>query len=65
MSIITGEPTSWWLSGVDHRLQGGAGQGVRLLGGGRLGDLLLEGLGQAALQELSARPELLVVLGVL
>lgn len=49
---------------VRHRLEGGAGQRIRLLGRGRLGNLLLEGLGQSALQELPARSELLVVLGV-
>lgn len=58
------QSTFWCLLDVHHRLEGGAGQRIRLLGCGRLGDLLLEGLGQAALQELPACSELLVVLGV-
>ena len=46
-------------------LEGGAGEGVGLLGGNTSGYLLLEGLREATLQELSARSYLLLVLGVL
>lgn len=58
------QSTFWCLLDVRDRLEGGAAQRVRLLGCGRLGDLLPEGLGETALQELPARSELLVVLGV-
>ena len=56
--------TIWRLLHVNNRLEGGTGEGVRLLGGSGLGYLFPEGLGQAALQEVSARLELLVVLRV-
>lgn len=56
--------TVWWLLRVCNCLKGGTGEGIRLLGGSCLGYLFPEGLGQTALQELSACPELLIVLGV-
>lgn len=58
------QPTGWWLLHVYNWLKGGAGERVCLLGGSGLGYLFPEGLGQTALQELSACPELLVILGV-
>lgn len=45
-------------------LKGGTGERVCLLGGSGLGYLFPKGLGQATLQELSACPELLIILGV-
>jgi len=50
---------------VHHGLEGVAGEGVGLPGGGGLGDLLLEGVRQAALEELPAGAARLVVRGVL
>lgn len=52
------------LQHVHHRLEGGAGEGVGLPGGRGLGDLLLEGVRQAALEELAAGATRLVILGV-
>lgn len=48
---------------VNNGLEGGAGEGVRLPARRRPRHLLPERLRQAALQELFARSELLVVLG--
>lgn len=56
--------TVWWLLYVTNGLKGGTGERVSLLGGSSLGYLFPEGLGQAALQEVSACLELLVVLRV-
>lgn len=49
---------------VRHCLEGGAGQGIGLLGCSRLGDLFPEGLGQTTLEKLPTRSELLIILGV-
>lgn len=64
-AVVNEKPTLWWLLHVYNWLKGGAGEGVGLLGGSGLGNLLPKRLGEAAPQELSARPELLVILGIL
>jgi len=56
--------TIWWLCRMCNWLKGGAGHGERLLGGSGPSNLFPKGLRQPTLQELPARPELLVILGV-
>lgn len=58
------QPTNCWLLHVYDWLKRGTGKRVCLLGGSRLGDLFLKRLGQTTLQELSACPELHIILGV-
>lgn len=58
------QSTCWWLLHVYNWLKGGTGDRVCLLGGGGLGDLFPKGLRQTTLQELSACPELLIILRV-
>lgn len=63
-TCISMKPTVGWLLHVYYWLKGGTGERVSLLGGSSLGHLFPEGLRQATLQELSACPELLIVLRV-
>lgn len=50
---------------MHYRLEGGAGDCVGLIGGNGFGHLLLEGLWEATLQEVSAGSELFITLRVL
>lgn len=61
---MTERPTICCLLHVYNWLKGGTGEGVCLLVGSGLGYLFPKGLGEATLQELSACPELLIILGV-
>lgn len=62
--MLKEKPTLWWLCCVSDSLEGGTGDSVRLFGGSSLCYPFPKGLGQTALQELPACPELLVILGV-